>query len=58
MLRDSSDCVQYGITGCCVECWWGFLEPLRKLNKDDEYLPNDREIKAYKEKITAENMQC
>ena len=56
MMRDSRDVSQYYISKCCVDCWIGFLEPLRLRNKDNEYLPNSAELKAYRKKI-AQNVQ-
>ena len=56
MMRDARDISQYYISKCCVDCWIGFLEPLRLRNKDPEYLPNSAELKAYRKKI-AQNEQ-
>ena len=62
MLRDSNDLAQYHTSQCCVDCWIGFLEPLRKLNEDDQYLPNSVEINAYRSRIVnianLEKEQC
>jgi hypothetical protein len=55
MMRDSRDSTQHQLTNCCTDCWIGFLEPLRKLNVDDTYLPNSTEIKIYREKIILMN---
>ena len=55
MMRDIGDVSQYYISKCCVDCWIGFLEPLRLLKDDEGYLPNDGEIKAYREKIAVMN---
>lgn len=56
MIRDSRDVSRYYLSGCCVDCWIGFLEPLRKLKRDEGYLPNSNEIETYraKQKITLE----
>ena len=51
MMRDMNDCVQYHISGCCVECWIAFLEPLRKINEDAGYLPTEAELKEYRKKV-------
>lgn len=51
IMRDISDCARYQVSGCCVECWIGFLEPLRKQTCDDEYLPNVAELENYRKKI-------
>lgn len=62
MLRDANDLARYHSSKCCVDCWIGFLEPLRKLNSDDQYLPNSAELKAYRKKIVdltnLEKEQC
>ncbi len=62
MLRDTSDLARYHSSKCCIDCWVGFLEPLRKLNSDDQYLPNSAELKAYRKKIVnlanLEKEQC
>lgn len=55
MMRDTRDASRYQTSGCCVDCWIGFLEPLRKLNVDDTYLPNSTEIKSYRKKIILMN---
>ena len=52
MMRDIADASQYYATQCCVDCWIGFLEPLRLLNKDEGYLPNETELKAYRKKMS------
>ena len=52
MMRDMRDCVQYFLSECCVECWVGFLEPLRKIKKDERYLPSKKEIQTYRKKLT------
>lgn len=57
MMRDLGDCIQYQTKGCCVECWLGFLEPLRKISGDDGYLPSVAEIKSYREKIRTLKME-
>ena len=57
MMRDLDDCAQYQITGCCTECWVGFLEPLRKLSADDGYLPSMAEIEDYRRKIRSLYME-
>ena len=51
MMRDVADSAQYHIAGCCVDCWIGFLEPLRIQTRDDGYLPSIAEIASYREKI-------
>lgn len=51
MMRDAGDVSQYHISQCCVECWIGFLEPLRLLKGDAGYLPNSTELNAYRDKI-------
>jgi hypothetical protein len=51
MMRDLNDCVQYNLAKCCVDCWVGFLEPIRKLKKDDTYLATEEQIIAYRKKI-------
>ena len=51
MMLDIGDCFQYHTTGCCVECWIGFLEPLRKQTQDDGYLPSIAELEDYRKKI-------
>jgi len=51
MMRDIADCSQYQITGCCTECWVGFLEPIRKQTQDDGYLPSIAELEDYRKKI-------
>ena len=51
MMRDMSDCAQYYMSGCCVDCWIGFLEPLRKQKQDDGYLPSIAELEDYRKKI-------
>jgi len=63
MIRDSRDSSRYYASGCCVECWIGFLEPLRKLNLDEGYLPTRGELEAYRKKVGStitnlENKQC
>lgn len=55
MIRDARDASRYQTSGCCIDCWIGFLEPLRKLNVDNAYLPNSTEIKSYRKKITLTN---
>ena len=55
MMRDAGDVAQYHLSKCCVDCWIGFLEPLRLLKRDEGYLPNSTELKAYREKIAAIN---
>lgn len=55
MMRDSRDATQYQMSKCCIDCWIGFLEPLRKLNRDDAYLPSSTEIKSYRERIILMN---
>lgn len=56
MMRDNKDVSRYYLSKCCVDCWISFLEPLRKLNRDEGYLPSSSEIKTYraKQKITLE----
>jgi hypothetical protein len=51
MMRDIMDCTQYLETRCCVECWVSFLEPLRKLRKDEDYTPTEEEIKEWNQKL-------
>ena len=51
MIRDSKDAMTFQEVGCCVDCWIGFLEPIRKLRCDDKYLPNASEIKDYRKRI-------
>ena len=51
MLRDINDSIQYLETGCCGDCWTSFLEPLRKLKKDENYQPTDKEIKEWNQKL-------
>ena len=51
LFRDFQDCVQYLETKCCTECWICFLEPLRKLNEDEEYEPISEEIQKWREKV-------
>ncbi len=51
MMRDATDCAQYHMTKCCVDCWIGFLEPLRKQTRDEGYLPSIAELARYREKI-------
>ncbi len=51
MMRDIMDCAQYLETRCCVECWVSFLEPLRKLRKDEDYTPTEEEIKEWNQKL-------
>jgi hypothetical protein len=53
LFRDFQDCMQYLETKCCVACWISFLEPLRKLNKNEEYEPNPEEIKTWREKVSS-----
>jgi len=53
MMRDARDAARYHSSRCCVDCWVGFLEPLRKLKRDEEYLPTDSEIESYRSKITS-----
>ena len=55
MMRDAGDVTQYYASKCCVDCWIGFLEPLRLLKRDPEYLPNSTELKAYRDKIDSMN---
>ena len=55
MFRDLTDSLQYLESKCCVECWVGFVEPLQKLKKDDEYFPKRQEINAWKKKIKKHN---
>ena len=52
MMRDLNDCLQYQVTQCCVECWIGFLEPLRNIKQDAGYLPSIAEINKYRERIS------
>ena len=52
LLRDFQDCMQYLETECCTECWVGFLEPLRKLNENEEYVPISKEIATWREKVS------
>jgi hypothetical protein len=52
LFRDFQDCLQYLEKRCCVECWISFLEPLRKLNKDEEYEPILKEINKWREKVS------
>ena len=51
MLRDLPDCIQYLETRCCAECWVSFLEPLRKLRKDEDYIPTEEEMKEWNQKL-------
>ena len=51
MMRDSADVSRYYVSKCCVDCWIGFLEPLRKLNRDEEYLPTGSEIESYRKRL-------
>ena len=51
MIRDSRDVSRYFSSGCCVDCWIGFLEPLRKLKLDEGYLPTRAELESYRNKI-------
>ena len=53
LFRDFQDCMQYLETKCCVACWISFLEPLRKLNKDEEYEPKPEEIETWREKVSS-----
>ena len=53
LFRDFQDCAQYLESSCCVECWISFLEPLRKLNKDEKYEPNSEEISLWREKVSS-----
>ena len=55
MLRDVTDVAQYCTSGCCVDCWIGFLEPLRLLKRDEQYLPNSTELNAYRDKLASIN---
>lgn len=55
MMRDSNDISRYYASGCCQDCWIGFLEPLVLLNKDEGYLPNSTEIQAYRKKLAEIN---
>ena len=52
MMRDMRDSVQYLESKCCVECWVSFVEPARKLNKDEQYFPSDEDILQYREKLS------
>ena len=51
LFRDFQDCIQYLETRCCVECWISFLEPLRKLNKNEKYEPALEEVSAWQSKL-------
>ena len=51
MMRDITDCIQYLETRCCVCCWTSFLEPLRKLQKNEDYIPTEEEIEEWNQKL-------
>ena len=53
MMRDAQDAARYHSAKCCVDCWVVFVEPLRKLKRDEEYLPTDSEIESYRSKTTS-----
>ena len=53
LFRDFQDCMQYLENKCCVECWISFLEPLRKLSKNEKYEPNSKEISKWREKVSS-----
>jgi hypothetical protein len=53
MIRDSRDVSSYYNNKCCVDCWIGFLEPIRKLKRDEEYLPTGSEIKSYRNRVSS-----
>lgn len=53
MIRDTNDVTRYHSSKCCVDCWIGFLEPLRKLNRDEGYLPTGSEIESYRNRVAA-----
>ena len=52
MMRDMRDSVQYLECKCCVQCWISFVEPARKLRKDENYLPSQEDIFEYREKLS------
>lgn len=52
MMRDMRDSVQYLESKCCVQCWISFVEPARKLKKDEDYLPSQEDILGYREKLS------
>lgn len=52
MMRDMRDSVQYLESKCCVECWVSFVEPERKIRKDEQYLPSAGDILKYREKLS------
>ena len=56
MIRDMQDSIQYLECGCCVDCWISFLEPLRKMRGNEEYLPTEKEILAYRKKISSKEI--
>jgi len=53
MMRDTKDVTQYYSTKCCIDCWIGFLEPIRKLKRDEGYLPTGSEIDSYRNRVAA-----
>jgi len=55
MFRDLQDSLQYLESGCCTDCWLGFVEPLKKINKDEEYFPTRQEINQWKKKLKGHN---
>ena len=57
MMRDARDVAQFYASGCCIDCWIGFLEPLRLRIGDTTYLPNSAEVQAYREKIRIHNLE-
>ncbi len=55
MMRDLADGIVYFKGACCSDCWVTFVEPIRKIKLDDEYLPSSEEIKNYRDKLIALN---
>jgi hypothetical protein len=53
LFRDFQDCMQYLEAKCCTECWISFLEPIKKLNGDDDYEPSSSEIAGWREKVSS-----
>ena len=53
LFRDFQDCMQYLENKCCVACWIGFLEPLKKMNENEEYTPTTEEIASWREKVSS-----
>jgi len=55
ILRDGTDAESYIKTGCCVDCWESFLQPLRVIKEDDAYLPSETVLAMWREKLRKQN---